>query len=289
MLLKLKIISFSLIIIFLMSKIVYGLNNQPIISVYNLNNYSLNQEFNKIVKNSLIRELNNKNFLTEDANHILKLRSNDVREILTKVSILKNIESDIIIFLNSKILNIQENQIFINLKAEIYNVKLRKFITSWSLPSKEIKINKDCDDICKNFEITSNLILMSNLLGKSITNILSLNFQMKKNKNVIKKYNLTISGLNNDETLSLTDIMINEFPGFVKIIDKEQYGTQYKYSYYSSANNLKIKKWLTIALKELGLIEGENIEVTLNSDLIFINKYPNNLSSGSKGNIIKFN
>ena len=100
---------------------------------------------------------------------------------------------------------------------------------------------------------------------------------------------LIISGLNNNEALSLTDIMINEFPGFVKLINKEQYGSNYKYKYFSSANNLKIKKWLIIALNQLNLSEGKNIEINVNSNLISINKYPSNLSSGSKGNPKKFN
>ena len=98
-----------------------------------------------------------------------------------------------------------------------------------------------------------------------------------------------LSGLNNNETLSLTDIMINEFPGFVKLINKEQYGSNYKYKYFSSANNLKIKKWLIIALNQLNLSEGKDIEINVNSNLISINKYPSNLSSGSKGNPKKFN
>ena len=35
--------------------------------------------------------------------------------------------------------------------------------------------------------------------------------------------------------------------------------------------------------------KGKNIEINVNSNLISINKYPNNLSSGSKGNPKKFN
>ena len=68
--------------------------------------------------------------------------------------------------------------------------------------------------------------------------------------------------------------MINEFPGFVKLINKEQYGSNYKYKYFSSANNLKIKKWLIIALNQLNLSEGKDIEINVNSNLISINKYP---------------
>ena len=209
------------------------------------------------------------------------------RSSVAEIAIKNN--ADIILFLNLSFLKISENKFFLNLKAEIYNVKLENFITSWSTPTKEINFTNECDDVCKNLEITRKLVLMASQLGENVSKILSLNYQQKENKNFIQQYNLIISGLNNNETLSLTDIMINEFPGFVKLINKEQYGSNYKYKYFSSANNLKIKKWLIIALNQLNLSEGKDIEINVNSNLISINKYPNNLSSGSKGNPKKFN
>ena len=288
MLLKFKILNLLLISLCIFINLAKASNNQPIISVYIVNN-DVKHEYNKIVKNIILNELNKKEFLTEDLNLFFKPKSNDVDYIISKINSHKNNNSDIIVFINPSVLYINNNQLFVSLKAEIYNLKLKKFITSWSSPSREIIYRKNCDEICKNLEMSNNLILMSNQLGQSISNILSLNYKKNDNKTFVKKYNLLISGFSNEETLSLTDIMINEFPGFIKLINNEQYGTQFKYVYYSSADNIKIKKWLIIALRQLNLVEGKNTEVTLNSDVIMINKYPNNLSSGSKGNPKKFN
>ena len=290
MLLKFKIIN----ILFIFSALIFvkfsfAGNKSPIISVYNFEKNNLNKEYYKIIKNTVFKELNDDAFLTEDGNRFFKFQGQNVSSILNQINLEDENNADIILFLNLSFLKISENKFFLNLKAEIYNVKLENFITSWSTPSKEINFTNECDNVCKNLEVTRKLVLMASQLGENVSKILSLNYQQKENKNFIQQYNLIISGLNNNEALSLTDIMINEFPGFVKLINKEQYGSNYKYKYFSSANNLKIKKWLIIALNQLNLSEGKDIEINVNSNLISINKYPNNLSSGSKGNPKKFN
>ena len=290
MLLKFKIIN----ILFIFSALIFvkfsfAGNKSPIISVYNFEKNNLNKEYYKIIKNTVFKELNDDAFLTEDGNRFFKFQGQNVSSILNQINLEDENNADIILFLNLSFLKISENKFFLNLKAEIYNVNLEKFITSWSTPSKEINFTNECDNVCKNLEVTRKLVLMASQLGENVSKILSLNYQQKENKNFIQQYNLIISGLNNNEALSLTDIMINEFPGFVKLINKEQYGSNYKYKYFSSANNLKIKKWLIIALNQLNLSEGKDIEINVNSNLISINKYPNNLSSGSKGNPKKFN
>ena len=290
MLLKFKIIN----ILFIFSALIFvkfsfAGNKSPIISVYNFEKNNLNKEYYKIIKNTVFKELNDMAFLTEDGNRFFKFQGQNISSILNQINLENENNADIILFLNLSFLKISENKFFLNLKAEIYNVKVENFITSWSTPTKEINFTNECDDVCKNLEITRKLVLMASQLGENVSKILSLNYQQKENKNFIQQYNLIISGLNNNEALSLTDIMINEFPGFVKLINKEQYGSNYKYKYFSSANNLKIKKWLIIALNQLNLSEGKDIEINVNSNLISINKYPSNLSSGSKGNPKKFN
>ena len=290
MLLKFKIINILFIFLALIfAKFSFASNQSPIISVYNFEKNNLNKEYYKIIKNTVFKELNDMAFLTEDGNRFFKFQGQNISSILNQINLENENNADIILFLNLSFLKISENKFFLNLKAEIYNVKLENFITSWSTPTKEINFANECDDVCKNLEITRKLVLMASQLGENVSKILSLNYQQKENKNFIQQYNLIISGLNNNEALSLTDIMINEFPGFVKLINKEQYGSNYKYKYFSSANNLKIKKWLIIALNQLNLSEGKNIEINVNSNLISINKYPSNLSSGSKGNPKKFN
>ena len=290
MLLKFKIINILFIFLALIfANFSFAANQSPIISVYNFEKNNFNKEYYKIIKNTVFKELNDMAFLTEDGNRFFKFKGQNISSILNQINLENENNADIILFLNLSFLKISENKFFLILKAEIYNVKVENFITSWSTPTKEINFANECDDVCKNLEITRKLVLMASQLGINVSKILRLNYQQKENKNFIQQYNLIISGLNNNEALSLTDIMINEFPGFVKLINKEQYGSNYKYIYFSSANNLKIKKWLIIALNQLNLTEGKNIEINVNSNLISINKYPSNLSSGSKGNPKKFN
>ena len=61
MLLKFKILNLLLISLCIFINLAKASNNQPIISVYIVNN-DLKPEYNKIVKNIILTELNKKNF-----------------------------------------------------------------------------------------------------------------------------------------------------------------------------------------------------------------------------------
>ena len=195
MLLKFKIISIIFIFLALIfANFSFASNQSPIISVYNFEKNNLNKEYYKIIKNTVFKELNDKAFLTEDGNRFLKFQDKNISSILNQINLENENNADIILFLNLSFLKISENKFFLNLKAEIYNVKVENFITSWSTPTKEINFTDECDDVCKNLEITRKLVLMASQLGENVSKILSLNYQQKENKNFIQQYNLIISG-----------------------------------------------------------------------------------------------
>ena len=181
------------------AKFSFASNQSPIISVYNFEKNNFNKEYYKIIKNTVFKELNDMAFLTEDGNRFFKFQGQNISSILNQINLENENNADIILFLNLSFLKISENKFFLNLKAEIYNVKLENFITSWSTPTKEINFTNECDDVCKNLEITRKLVLMASQLGENVSKILSLNYQQKENKNFIQQYNLIISGLNNNE------------------------------------------------------------------------------------------
>lgn len=289
--LKLLFVS-TLIVIY--SYAVSANNHRPIISVFSIKTPKLNLKFSEIMKNSVLHSLSEKNFLTQDGNKTYKYFDNNnfvrIDEVISNNAFKDRSDGELILFLKLDIINVNMHDYLLELGAEVYNLKSDNFLTSWTIPKKKILLPSNCDSICKNIKLTSNIVLASNQLGESLGNILKLNFRQKDNKNsFVKKYKFNISGLNTSEILSLTDIVVNEFPGFVKLIDKEQHGSNYKWIYYSSANNFKLKKWLNIALKQLDLKVGENIDLNVNSDFVVINKYPKNLSRGSKGDPKKFN
>jgi hypothetical protein len=83
--------------------------------------------------------------------------------------------------------------------------------------------------------------------------------------------------------------MVNEFPGFIKITNEQSFGKQNSWSYYSSTNLLKLKKWLVISLSDIDLNIDKDYELSVSDNNIFVKKFPSFNSIGSKGNSKKFN
>ena len=281
---------------------VVSANNKPMISVFSINTPKLKLKYSEIMKNSVFHALIQRNFLTQDGNKIYhkyvysfkrkadKSKFHSIQEVVTNSLFKDKIDSELIVFLKLNLIEMNKNFLIVDMGAEVYNIAANNFLTSWSIPKKKIIFPTSCDEICKNLKMSSNIVLMSNQLGESLGNVLKLNFRENdNNKSFVKKYKFNISGLSTNEMLSFTDIIVNEFPGFVKLINKEHHGSQHKWIYYSNANNLKLKKWLNIALKQLDLEVGEKVDLNISNNFVVINKYPKTFSSGSKGNPKKFN
>ena len=142
--LKFKIINILFIFLALIfANLSFASNQSPIISVYNFEKNNLNKEYYKIIKNTVFKELNDMAFLTEDGNRFFKFQGQNISSILNQINLENENNADIILFLNLSFLKISENKFFLNLKAEIYNVKLESFITSWSTPTKEINFTDE--------------------------------------------------------------------------------------------------------------------------------------------------
>ena len=144
--------------------------------------------------------------------------------------------------------------------------------------------------ICKNSKISETAILLSDQLGESITGILNAsNTKTKNYNNISKVYNFKLLNFPQNDIFYLMDIMINQFPGFIKVGNEMNYGKQSSWSYYSSSQTLKLKKWLVIALNEINLTLDEDYELLISEKSFFIRKFPIFNSRGSKGNPEKFN
>ena len=106
---------------------------------------------------------------------------------------------------------------------------------------------------------------------------------------VSKKYNFKLSNFLQKDVIYLTDIMVNEFPGFIKINNEENFGKQAKWTYYSSSDLNKLKKWLIITLADINLNLDQDYELTVSENNFLIRKFPTFGTKGSKGNVSKFN
>ena len=247
------------------------------------------------IKLPITSHLNQKGFVTRDGNTFLKKinksNKNNLQFIIENSDLLSSL-SKTELLLTIKVNNYIENKnsIKISLTSEIYNSNTKTFISSWSTPIKVINFSDECDLICKNLLVSETAILLSNQLGESIIRILNAKSRDIKNyQNISKVYNFKLLNFNQNDIIYLTDIMINEFPGFIKISNEESFGKQSTWNYYSSSEMVKIKKWLVISLNEINLNLNKDYELIISENNFFINKFPRFNTYGTKGNPEKFN
>lgn len=270
---------------------VFALMQKPSIAVFIIEG---EKKINAI-KLPITSHLNQKGFITRDGNTFLKKinksNKNNLQFIIENSDLLSSL-SKTELLLTIKVNNYIENKnsIRISLTSEIYNSNTKTFISSWSTPIKVINFSDECDLICKNLLVSETAILLSNQLGESIIRILNAQFRDIKNyQNISKVYNFKLLNFNQNDIIYLTDIMINEFPGFIKISNEESFGKQSTWNYYSSSEMVKLKKWLVISLNEINLNLNKDYELIISENNFFINKFPRFNTYGTKGDPEKFN
>tara|TARA_Y100000992_G_C21263511_1_gene492636 strand:+ start:402 stop:1286 length:885 start_codon:yes stop_codon:yes gene_type:complete len=283
--------TFFILILVLISTNGFALMQKPSIAVFIIEG---EKKINAI-KLPITSHLNQKGFITKDGNTFLKKinksNKNNLQFIIENSDVLSSL-SKTELLLTIKVNNYIENKnsIKISLTSEIYNSNTKTFISSWSTPIKVINFLDDCDLICKNLLVSEAAILLSNQLGESIIRILNAQSRDVKNyQNISKVYNFKLLNFNQNDIIYLTDIMINEFPGFIKISNEESFGKQSTWNYYSSSEMVKLKKWLVISLNEINLNLNKDYELIISENNFFINKFPKFNTYGTKGNPEKFN
>ena len=283
--------TFFILILVLISTNGFALMQKPSIAVFIIEG---EKKINAI-KLPITSHLNQKGFITRDGNTFLKKinksNKNNLQFIIENSDVLSSL-SKTELLLTIKVNNYIENKnsIKISLTSEIYNSNTKTFISSWSTPIKVINFSDDCDLICKNLLVSETAILLSNQLGESIIRILNAQSRDIKNyQNISKVYNFKLLNFNQNDIIYLTDIMINEFPGFIKISNEESFGKQSTWNYYSSSEMVKLKKWLVISLNEINLNLNKDYELIISENNFFINKFPKFNTYGTKGNPEKFN
>jgi len=280
-----------IIILTLLSMNAHTAEQKPLISLYILGE----NNNNKSVKISVQSILNQGGFLIKDGNSAIKninlKKTKNLDKLLQNSDILSDIiDAELIITLKLNYQRINKLSSSVYISSEIYNTQTKNYISTWSTPRKIINFPKDCNDICVNLILSEKVILLSDQLGNSILRILEAKLKEDKNySNISKVYNFKFYDFKYKDIIYLTDIMVNEFPGFIKIRNEQSFGKQNSWSYYSSADLLKLKKWLVISLSDIGLNIEKDYDLSVFDNNIFVKKIPSFKSMGSKGNSKKFN
>ena len=65
--------------------------------------------------------------------------------------------------------------------------------------------------------------------------------------NPINKVEFDLVNFNQDKQARFIDLLINEFPGFLRIVNMQQAGPHTRFGYFSEAPNEKLQKWISIS------------------------------------------
>ena len=290
---KMNRIKATLLIIFLtlLSMNAHSDEQKPLISLYTLGE----NNNNKSIKTSIQSILNQEGFIIKDGNSAIKnlnlKKIQNLDKLLQSSGILNDIiDAELIITLKLNYQRINKLSSSVYISSEIYNTQTKNYISTWSTPRKIIRFPKECNYICVNLILSEKVILLSDQLGNSILRILDAKLKEDQNySNISKVYNFKFYDFKEKDIIYLTDIMVNEFPGFIKITNEQSFGKQNSWSYYSSADLLKLKKWVVISLSDIGLNLENDYELSVSDNNIFVKKFPSFNSMGSKGNSKKFN
>jgi hypothetical protein len=105
----------------------------------------------------------------------------------------------------------------------------------------------------------------------------------------VNKVQIDLVNFNQAQRTQFIDLMVNEFPGFLKIVNMRHAGPHTRFSYYSEASNIKLQKWIGISLRDIGINPEAGADVLVKPGTIQIVLTAAGTSRGSAGNPLKYN
>ena len=112
---------------------------------------------------------------------------------------------------------------------------------------------------------------------------------MADNGNTINKVEFDLVNFNQEKQARFIDLLVNEFPGFLKIVNMQQAGPHIRFGYLSEAPNEKLQKWISISLRDIGINPETGADIMVKPGAIQIVLTTMNKSRGSIGNPLKYN
>jgi len=136
---------------------------------------------------------------------------------------------------------------------------------------------------CEYVDIAETLAMR---IGKLISNPSG---AMADGGDPIKKVQIDLVNFNQAQRTQFIDLMVNEFPGFLKIVNMQHAGPHTRFAYYSEAPNIKLQKWIDISLRDIGINPETGADVLVKPGTIQIVLTATGSSRGNTGNPLKYN
>ena len=212
-------------------------------------------------------------------------------DVLARLSSIRSNYGDVlIIFLQSRLHLPANRNAYLQSNATVISSASESQVVSSSVDGEGFLLPRDCDLDCSQILGTRASRQIAETLAMRIGKLLnSPSGSMANNGNPVNKVEFDLVNFNDEKQARFIDLLINEFPGFLKIVNIQQAGPHIRFGYLSEAPNEKLQKWISISLRDIGINPETGADIMVKPGAIQIVLTTTTKSRGSIGNPLKYN
>ncbi len=240
--------------------------------------------------------LNRMNFMVLDTATVsrkvgINTNSASRNDVLARLSSIRSHYGDVlIIFLQSRLHLPASRNAYLQSNATVFSSATESQIVSSSVDGEGFLLPHNCDLDCSQILGTRASRQIAETLAMRIGKLLnSPSGSMANNGNPLNKVEFDLVNFNDEKQARFIDLLINEFPGFLKIVNIQRAGPHIRFGYLSEAPNEKLQKWISISLRDIGINPETGADIMVKPGAIQIVLTTTTKSRGSIGNPLKYN
>jgi hypothetical protein len=196
----------------------------------------------------------------------------------------------LIIFLQSRLHLPANRNAYLQSDATVISSATASQVVSSHIDGDGFLLPRDCDADCAQILGTRAARQIAETLAMRIGKLISNpSGAMADAGDSINKVQIDLVNFNQAQRTRFIDLMVNEFPGFLKIVNMQHAGPHTRFAYYSEAPNIKLQKWIDISLRDIGINPAAGADVLVKPGAIQIVLTATGTSRGSAGNPLKYN
>jgi len=212
-------------------------------------------------------------------------------EVLARLSAIQSHYGDVlIIFLQSQLHLPANRNAYLQSNATVISSATASQVVSSHIDGDGFLLPLDCDAACAQILGSRAARQIAETLAMRIGKLISSpSGAMADAGDPVNKVQIDLVNFNQAQRTQFIDLMVNEFPGFLKIVNMRHAGPHTRFFYYSEASNIKLQKWIDISLRDIGINPEAGADVLVKPGTIQIVLTAAGTSRGSAGNPLKYN
>jgi len=212
-------------------------------------------------------------------------------EVLNRLPAIRSHYGDVlIIFLQSRLHLPANRNAYLQSDATVISSATASQVVSSHIDGDGFLLPRDCDADCAQILGTRAARQIAETLAMRIGKLISNpSGAMADAGDPINKVQIDLVNFNQAQRTQFIDLMVNEFPGFLKIVNMQHAGPHTRFAYYSEAPNIKLQKWIGISLRDIGINPEDGADVLVKPGTIQIVLTATGTRRGNAGNPLKYN